>query len=103
MTGYGWNYADVWEAVAAMHPHATALVRGDSEISWRDFDRRANGIAATLLDGGLRQQDKVAQYLRNSPAYIESMFAAFKAGLVPVNTNYRYVDEELRYLWTNSD
>src|SRR5581483_6229927 len=34
---------------------------------------------------------------------MESMFAAYKAGLVPVNTNYRYGDEELLYLWDNAD
>ena len=31
------------------------------------------------------------------------MFGMFKAGLVPVNTNYRYGDDELVYLWTNAD
>jgi acyl-CoA synthetase (AMP-forming)/AMP-acid ligase II len=31
------------------------------------------------------------------------MFGLFKAGLVPVNTNYRYTDDELLYLWTNAD
>ena len=31
------------------------------------------------------------------------MFAIFKAGLVPVNTNYRYADDELVYLWDNAD
>ena len=31
------------------------------------------------------------------------MFGIFKAGLVPVNTNYRYGDDELVYLWTNAD
>ena len=45
----------------------------------------------------------MAHYLYNCPEYLESMFAAFKAGLVPVNTNYRYVDDELVYLWDNAD
>ena len=45
----------------------------------------------------------MAQYLYNCPEYLESMFAVFKAGLVPVNTNYRYVDDELVYLWDNAD
>ena len=52
---------------------------------------------------GAVQQDKVAHYLYNCPAYLESMFAMFKAALVPVNTNYRYTDDELAYLWDNSD
>ena len=59
--------------------------------------------ARTLIDRGAAHQDKVAQYLYNCPEYLESMFAAFKAGLVPVNTNYRYADDELLYLWDNAD
>ena len=31
------------------------------------------------------------------------MFAAFKAGLASVNTNYRYAADELVYLWDNAD
>lgn len=103
MTTDGWTYADVWEAVAARFPDARALVHGDRTITWQDFDRRANGVAHTLLEAGLGRQAKVAQYQRNSPAYLEVLSACFKASLVPVNTNYRYVDDELRYLWTNSD
>jgi acyl-CoA synthetase (AMP-forming)/AMP-acid ligase II len=99
----GWNFADVWEVIATQVPDAQALVHGDRRDSWADFDRRANGVAAKLLADGAAEQDKVAQYLFNGPEYIESMFAAFKAGLVPINTNYRYQDEELVYLWDNAD
>jgi acyl-CoA synthetase (AMP-forming)/AMP-acid ligase II len=99
----GWNFADVWEVIAEQIPDAPALVHGDRHITWSEFDRRANGVAAALLDGGAVEQDKVAQYLYNAPAYIESMFASFKAGLVPINTNYRYQDDELVYLWDNAD
>ena len=99
----GWNFADVWEVIAEQIPEAPALVHGDRRITWADFDRRANGVAAALLAGGATEQDKVAQYLYNGPEYIESMFACFKAGLVPINTNYRYQDAELVYLWDNAD
>jgi 3-oxocholest-4-en-26-oate---CoA ligase len=99
----GWNFADVWEVVAEQLPDAQALVHGDRRLTWGEVDRRANGVAATLLDRGATEQDKVAQYLYNCPEYIESMFGAFKAGLVPINTNYRYQDDELVYLWDNAD
>jgi fatty-acyl-CoA synthase len=49
------------------------------------------------------QQDKVALYLYNSPEYLQTTYAAMKVGLVPVNTNYRYGDDELSYLWDNAD
>ncbi len=99
----GWNFADVWETVAEQVPDADALVHGTRRIRWSELDRRANGIARALLAAGVAEQDKVAQYLYNGPEYLESVFATFKAGLAPVNTNYRYLDDELVYLWDNAD
>jgi 3-oxocholest-4-en-26-oate---CoA ligase len=99
----GWNFADVWEVIATQIPDAQAQVHGDRRVTWSEFDRRANGVAAALIARGATEQDKVAQYLYNGPEYIESMYASFKAGLVPINTNYRYQDDELVYLWDNAD
>jgi acyl-CoA synthetase (AMP-forming)/AMP-acid ligase II len=99
----GWNFADVWEVVAGARPDAPALIQGSTRLTWRQLDSRADGVAAGLLAAGLGHQAKVAQYLYNCPAYLESLYGAFKAGLVPVNTNYRYGDDELVYLWDNAD
>ncbi len=98
-----WNFADVWEAVADTLPHATALIHGTRHLTYEELDRRADGVARTLLDRGVAHQDKVAQYLYNGNEYLESTFATLKAGLAPVNTNYRYADDELVYLWDNAD
>ncbi len=98
-----WTYANLWESVAAAVPERPAQIRGQTVVSWGDFDRRANGLARHLLDSGLTHQSKVAAYLYNGPEYLETYFAAFKAGLAPVNTNYRYVAEELTYLFDNAD
>jgi acyl-CoA synthetase (AMP-forming)/AMP-acid ligase II len=98
-----WNFADVWETVADAVPDAPALVHGERRLSWADVERRANGVAAALLDAGGHHQDKVAHYLYNCPEYLESTFAIVKVGLVPVNTNYRYTEDELVYLWDNAD
>ncbi|HLI53134.1 MAG TPA: AMP-binding protein [Acidimicrobiales bacterium] len=99
----GWNFAEMWEVAAEQIPDAPSLTQGGTRLSWAEVDRRADGVAAWLLDLGVGEQDKVAQYLYNCPEYLESMFAAYKVGLVPVNTNYRYGDEELAYLWDNAD
>ena len=98
-----WNFADLWEVCADVRGDAPAAVHGDRTVSWATFDRRADGVAAALLDAGLAHQDKVAQYLYNGPEYMQGVYACFKAGLVPVNTNYRYADDELVYLWDNAD
>jgi fatty-acyl-CoA synthase len=96
-------YADLWEAVAGAVPDRPALIRGDRTLPWREFDARANALAHHLLVSGLTRQSKVAAYLYNSPEYLEVYFAAFKAALVPFNTNYRYGGEELHYLFDNAD
>ena len=99
----GWTFADIWELVAEQLPEAPCQIQGDRTLTWGQFDQRADGIAQWLLDLGAVKQDKVAHYLYNCPEYLESMFGMYKAGLVPVNTNYRYADEELLYLWDNAD
>jgi acyl-CoA synthetase (AMP-forming)/AMP-acid ligase II len=103
VTGTDWNYADVWEAVADTQPDAIAITQGSRHMPWSEFDLGADGIAQFLLDLGVVRQDKVAAYLYNCPEYLQTFFAAFKVGLVPVNTNYRYGDDELTYLWDNAD
>lgn len=99
----GWHFGAVWEIVAAAQPDHPAQVQGARIQSWAQFEARAGGVAAALRDAGLARQAKVALYLYNAPEYMEAAFAAMKAGLVPVNTNYRYLSDELHYLWDNAD
>ncbi len=99
----GKSFAELWEAVADALPEAPAQVQGERRYSWAEFDRRADGVATALLDAGFQQGDKVAQYLYNCPEYLEAVFGTWKAGMAPVNTNYRYTDDELAYLWDNAD
>ena len=102
-TTHGWTFADVWETVAECVPDEVALIHGADRTTWADFERRANAIARHLLDNGCRHQSKVAFYLYNRPEYCELFFACSKASLVHVNTNYRYADAELVYIWDNAD
>jgi len=98
-----WTFADVWEAIAALQPDQPALIQGDRVVSWGRFDARADALAAHLVASGLSPEAKVAAYLYNGPEYLETYYAAFKAGLAPINTNYRYGGDELTYLFDNAD
>lgn len=99
----GVNMGDLLEAVAEAVPTASAQVQGERRFSWADFERRTRGLSRTLIACGLQRQDKVAQYLYNCPEYLESMAGCVRASFVPVNTNYRYRERELLYLWDNAD
>ncbi|UTP40789.1 acyl-CoA synthetase [Phenylobacterium sp. LH3H17] len=98
-----WIFADVWEAIAAAQPERPALIQGERVVSWGQFDARADALAAHLVESGLSPKAKVAAYLYNGPEYLETYYAAFKAGLAPFNTNYRYGGDELTYLFDNAD
>jgi len=99
-----WNYGDIYEAVAdVMDPSAPALIHIDTITTWGELETRANNLARTMLTAGLEPGDKVAFYLRNHSAYMETLTACFKARLTHVNVNYRYVEDELWYILDNSD
>lgn len=97
------HFATAWEAVAQDQPNRTALICGDREVSWGEYDRRAACLADLLVKHGLGHDSKVAIYAHNSNEYIEAQYAVFKVGGCPVNVNYRYKAEELIYILENSD
>lgn len=99
-----WNYGDLFDEMATQISDRPALVHGDKVTLWRDLDQRSNNLAHAFLEAnGVEAGDKAAFYLKNHPAYLEGTIAAFKARLVHVNVNYRYVGEELLYLLDNCD
>jgi fatty-acyl-CoA synthase len=98
-----WNLADAFESVADALPDRTVLIQGARRISWRVFDERAARLAAAFTAAGLEPGAKVASYLYNCNEYTEGVYATFKMRGVPVNVNYRYLEDELVYLLDNSD
>ncbi|MGD9996322.1 MAG: acyl-CoA synthetase [Ilumatobacteraceae bacterium] len=98
-----WAFADAFEAIAAKVPDRVCQVHGSRTVTWGEFDRRASALAADLVAAGLGHQSKVACYLYNGPEYLQTLAAAFKVSMVPVNTNYRYGPDEIVYLFDNAD
>ncbi len=97
------HFATIWESLADALPEYTAVVHGDRRFSWREYDTRAARIAAAFDAAGLGVNSKIGLYLYNCNEYLEAHYAAFKMRGVPINVNYRYIDEELRYLLDNAD
>ena len=97
------NLADSLDVVASVCGDHDALVQGKRRLSWRELRSRSDNIAAWMKERGASHQAKVAVYTYNHFAYMEACYAAMKAALVPVNVNYRYREEELRYLLQNAD
>jgi fatty-acyl-CoA synthase len=104
MAWQGWNYGEIFDAVpGVLAPNHPALIHGARTVTWSEFTRRTNNLGRAMLARGAKTGDKVAFYLRNHPAYMEGLIAALKARLVHVNVNYRYVADEVHYIFENSD
>ena len=97
------HFATVWESLADVVGDRTAVVHGPTRRTWTEYEDRSARLAAAFDEAGLGHDSKIGLYLYNGNEYLESQFAGFKIRGVPVNVNYRYLDDELWYLLDNSD
>jgi 3-oxocholest-4-en-26-oate---CoA ligase len=97
------NLADIWEAIADHIPERIALSLDGNHRTYGELEERANRLAHWLLDQGVQPGQHIGLYLQNSFEYLEGTLAAYKVRAVPINVNYRYVAEELRYLFNDAD
>ena len=97
------SLATIWEQVAAAVPDQVAIRHRSRAWTYREFDMRAARLAAAFERSGVAAGARVACYLYNSAAYLEALHAALKLSAVPINVNYRYRQEELTHLLTDSE
>jgi fatty-acyl-CoA synthase len=109
------NLGLVFETVAATIPDREAIVWGERRFSYAELRDRSRRLASYLFERGLgarserdglagheSAQDHLGLYLHNSNEYVEGMIGSYLARVAPFNVNYRYVEEELQYLLTDS-
>ncbi len=97
------HFATVWESLADSIGDRTAVVHGDKRFTWSQYDERAARMAAAFDAAGLGPNSKIGLFMYNGNEYLEAHYGAFKMRGVPININYRYMDEELWYLLDNAD
>ncbi|WP_329556617.1 acyl-CoA synthetase [Streptomyces sp. NBC_00696] len=105
-----YNIADLFESVVDVVPDREALVYIDHpgtgaerRLTYAELDAAANRIAHHLIDTGIRPGEHLGLHLYNGVEYLQTVLGCLKARVVPVNVNYRYVEEELVYLYRDAD
>ena len=101
--GVAYNIADLLEHAVDAVPQRTAIVCGDSSVTFAELDERANRLAHHLAEHGVVAGSHIGVYARNSIETVEAMVAAYKLRAIAINVNYRYVHGELRYIFNNAD
>jgi acyl-CoA synthetase (AMP-forming)/AMP-acid ligase II len=67
------------------------------EMTWREFDDKANRFANYLLGRGLQKGHKVGILLMNCLEWLPIYFGILKTGALAVPLNYRYTEDEIKY------
>jgi acyl-CoA synthetase (AMP-forming)/AMP-acid ligase II len=93
-------------ASAARFPDKVALIDlswdPPREMTYAQLERRLDRVAATLTRLGLKSGDRFAMSIGNRIEFVEIMFGAMRAGIVPVPLNTKLGRDTLRYVIEDS-
>lgn len=84
-------------------PRDTALIelrpskQYRKEITWKEFDNRVNRIANDLIARGIKKDDKVIHWGKNSISWLEIFFGIIRTGAWAVPLNYRFNAIDYKY------
>ena len=67
------------------------------EITWEQFDERANRIANVLRDRGIGKGDKIIHWMMNSINWLEAYFGIIRTGAWAVPLNFRFTSRDMQY------
>jgi long-chain acyl-CoA synthetase len=96
-----------WNAVGtARYPDKIAIFDLSRDpprkISYAELESRLDRVASTLARLGLTPGDRLAMSISNRVEFVETMFGAMRAGVVPVPLNTKLGPESLRYVIEDS-
>ncbi len=84
-----------WKEYSLIEPGRSDPFR--SEITWSEFDKKANRVANLLLTRNIGKGNKVAILLMNSLDWLPIYFGILKSGAMVVPLNFRYTSDEIKY------
>jgi fatty-acyl-CoA synthase len=109
------SFPQVFDTLASAMPDRELLVWRDRRLTYSQVHERSRRLAGYLHSRGLgcrierdelagheSGQDHVGLYLYNGNEYLEGMLGCWYTRAASLNVNYRYVEEELQYLFDNS-
>ena len=97
------NIADLFEHAVDAAPDNPAVKVLDRVVTYAELESESNKLAHYLASQGVGEGDHVAIYAKNSVEHVVAVLAIVKIRAVNINVNYRYVENELNYLFENAD
>ncbi|MGB9630153.1 MAG: AMP-binding protein, partial [Thermodesulfobacteriota bacterium] len=88
---------------ARLYPDEVALVERTPaegkrrEITWKEFDEKANRVANVLMGKGVKKGDKVIHLMMNSIDWLIAYFGIIRTGAWAVPLNFRFTGNDIKY------
>ncbi|MEV6599986.1 acyl-CoA synthetase [Actinoplanes sp. NPDC051346] len=96
------NIADLFEHAVDAFGERVAVACDERATTYAELEASANRLAHFLSDRGVRPGDHVGLYAGNSIDAVAAMLAVYKLRAAVVNINYRYVENELQFLFEDA-
>jgi acyl-CoA synthetase (AMP-forming)/AMP-acid ligase II len=87
----------MFQTTAAKYPNKSAIVCGDSELTWAQFNTLTNQFAHSLKNQGVARGDCVAVFIENRTELLCSIFALAKIGATAGMVNTGLTDRPLAH------
>ncbi len=97
-----YNIADLFEHTVDAVPDRLCVIDRDRSFTFSELDERGNRFGHFLAARGIGEGDHVGIYAMNSEQWVTAMLGCLKVRAVPINVNYRYVEDELAYIIENA-
>jgi len=96
------NVSDWVARRSQLHPEREAIVFGELRLTYRDFNDRVNRVTHALGGMGFRKGDRLAILSLNSNAFLETVFACARLGVILVPINFRLAPPEIEFILEDS-
>ena len=93
---------DIPRRTAARYPDKTAVIDGDTTLTFHQFDQTVNRVSNALLERGLRKGDRCAILSRNRWEYAVVAYATARVGVILVPVNFMLNADEIGYILQHS-
>ena len=94
---------EVLEVHAGEHPDKEAIVFRDQRVTYAEYLKNVNNVAANMHHMGIKRGDHVALYMGNGPDYCYCYIGAASLGACAVPVSTRFGELEAGFIVGNSD
>lgn len=94
---------EILSQTAKKHPKQIAIVYREKNTTYSELNLLSDKFAASIIQFGVKKNDRVAIYLPNNPLFIIAYYGILKAGAVVIAINPLYREREVEHQLINSE